>query len=581
MRPADESLILRIVLGLAFAVVVVACITPKNFSGRRENRDEKSWWRCCAERMVRGLWPLTGQHAPLVMPCRVANLNMGGRFANVMEFVSIDPSWSKVYENMLNVLEEIVPSCIELKSSEDDKKKKKWRDIYRDLNNAAGLDLRAKNRPSALHGRKDYWYAKDDNSDPIAYVKRWDNDVVIPGGNSQDTAARKELRALDLMFETALSTTFKHRADFDSFEKQFLYVTRDWTAWQRKLEILLLPLLEKECQVIALQEAFWRGSESMDSQRQAELLLQVVNSKHFLTYSIAAKPSAELVLLWHDESAHVIILQENDDIVYTHTLKKTKLKIPRTKSLENDLIARDPFEDPSLAMLEAAEKRKAAKAIDTTRRRTLIVDLGHYCVAAIHAREHKNCAQMLAYYFADIAKLIGKKKATIFLSDTNLEASHDISTFSNILQNNGLNEFLPLIDTTFKQRTVFQAQTQKAYVPPPPRPFVDASNSFDGVFSADREAQSSASTSSIADDIAIAANPTPQHLIVAPKDRIICTTDSCLLVSRSLIPTQNTANSPSSTSRLPTPDWPSDHLAYLANLLIILQDNLPHLSPAE
>lgn len=424
---------------------------------------------------------------------KVANVNVGGRFGNVFEFFSNDEEWQRSYQHMIGVVDQPVPAEAELNLAPG----LTWREAYSSLDMSIDIDFGS--RPSALRGSSEMWY----ESTPAAYRDKYERLANYPADSTASN--RLGIRALDMMCDMALAKAFADLKDFARFEARFQYVVREETAWRKKLEVVLWPLLDAGCDVIAVEESIWAGSS--DGGRQC---LDIAEARTGQTFVAVCKRDAELVVLvkrLEGQSKYVELEDGSNGYVVDDGT---------TFTLEPEL-ARNP---PN-------------KSVSTTRRKTVAVDLGSLVVFCVHAKEHRNCAPLLAQYFDQLCTLV-KPKPSIILSDTNVEKQDDVEAFSKEIKDTGLIDPEPILLTTSKERTVFQAQTRKARIPT-----VGATSSQD-----------------------------ESRLVVAPKDRIIYSKHKLHLLDRTLYP-ETLFDEGEDNFRLPTPNWPSDHLAIMATFAVL------------
>ena len=489
-------------------------------------------------------WRLFGEGEKNLRRLSVANVNLGGRFSNVFEFISSDEEWRRRYEAMIGIFDE------------DFGDGRTWREVYESLN--LEQDLAVQSRPSALRGHPTYWYHGD-------YVAEWERKVGV----------KSDLKYLDFMCELALSRAFQDRDDFDRFERRFPHVTRSSEAWQAKLRLIFQHLAGSD--VIAVEEAI---SSSVDI--DLTTFLDIASSFGKGTYSCVIKRDAEMAVLWRSTEAVIIDLQDDHNLFNVKDRSQSTLHVPHRDPFDDD----DPDEElPGVTFSseeeeeedvdverksesprrqirrrhkrrketrsrDGAETRKAVRAMETTRKKTIALDLGDVVVIGVHAREHKGCAKWLARYFKDLTGACGERKPVIILSDTNVERAADDVDFQHALDEYRLAEPKPVLPTTFKERTIFQAQKAKASFPPAPRPFLDAPDTIAGLYEADRRTE---------------PNSVESRFVRAPKDRIIFDPENATLISRAIVP--DAFRDPH--VRLPTPAWPSDHVACTANFFIL------------
>ncbi|KAJ8606759.1 hypothetical protein CTAYLR_009571, partial [Chrysophaeum taylorii] len=462
--------------------------------------------------------PAAGKRWESVVRLRVATLNVGGRFGNAFEFHSKDVDWVSKYDDMLETY------------FEEGYEGRRWCELYPTLDTS--LDLYVKRRSACRGG--DLWFA----GSPEEYLRAHADNTVFPPQATQ--ASKRGIALLDMMCDSAIARAFASSDDFKNFEKKYPHVTRDSRAWARKLDLILRPL-EEACDVIALQEAKLPPAADADD---GALRLR----------GFATLLREDLVILYRGRGEEVVELHE-------HNFWDATTRTARTVAPPAD----DTFFETST--LPSASKRRAIEAMATTRRRTLGVDLGRVVVFAVHAKEHRDCADSLAAYFGDLAKTTAKP--VVILSDTNLESPRDCGAFDAKLEDLGLDQGGPPFLTTFKERTVFQAQIRKASIPEPPRPLLDAPATLEDLYRADLDERRASSSSSTTE-------ATPRHgtsrLVMAPKDRIVVA-NACTFVDRCVVPrdyARAATHSADLALRLPTASWPSDHIAPVANLLLNL-----------
>lgn len=344
--------------------------------------------------------------------------------------------------------------------------KMKWRDLYPRLDTS--FDLMVGGNCCAYRGHPNVWYDNDVDS----YLRAHKENAVSSGGDAG---------LFDLMCDAALARAFSSAEEYSEFEKG--RVVRDADSWNSKVNTLIGPLTESD--VIAVDEAVWLDNY--------ETSLLPYSGRG---YTVLHKRDAELVLMYGGNDELIEMTSSNN---FYDAEKGTLSEIPPA-----------PWGEPN------------DKASQTTRRKTIGVETKDYVAFAVHAREHRGTAHRLAQYLSHLCSL-RKYKPSVVLIDSNIECDSDAEDFDKALDEFGLKQPSPPWITTFKERTVFQAQQRKAGIP-----------------------------------------------IRARKDRIIVN-DLFNFVSSGVVPSEATpaAHGKDATLRLPlTSTWPSDHLAVVANLTL-------------
>lgn len=438
------------------------------------------------------LWRRKRKARQHLVSVAVGNVNMGGRFNKAFEFMSTNEDWMARYEKMCGVLDEEAPPG------------GTWRDLYPRLDTSLDLYVKA---PVAVHrGHTEAW-----PTNPQAYLAR--HRQLAHFKNATDHK-RTDIALFDLFCDTALTRAFT-KDEYEDFEKGLSHLARTPEAVQRKVDLILRPL--QGLDILAVQEV--TGDLSRDG------------------YSVLYKRDAELAVLYRD---------------LKHTSRSVATNWVDLQSGDKSFVVDMPDFD-ELDLPDAQAKRKALDAMETTRRRTLAVEFEAFVVFVVHAKRHVGTA--VAYLAKYVAALVAStNKPCVVLGDFNVERQDECRLFDSVIEDLGIAQPAPTWLTTFKERTVFQAQQSKATIPP--MPFVDA---------VDNE------NAAIAADIAAAQKPpsTRQGAVLAPKDRILVSA-GVNIVDRAVVPRSfaYAATKPDADLRLPVPSWPSDHLAVVANLLI-------------
>lgn len=422
----------------------------------------------------------------------VGNVNMGGRFNKAFEFMSTNEDWIARYEKMCAVLDEEAPPG------------GTWRDLYPRLDTSLDLYVKA---PVAVHrGFVEAW--PTDSDEYLARHKQ------LSVKNATDHK-RTDIALFDLFCDTALTRAFT-KDEYEEFERGLSHLARTPEATERKIELILRPL--EGLDVIAVEEA--TGDLARDG------------------YSVLYKRDAELAVLYRDDKQTSRSVETNW-VDVQHGDRELHIDIP-------------DFDD--LELPDAQAKRKALDAMETTRRRTLAVEFEAFVVFAVHAKRHVGPA--VAYLAKYIAALVAStSKPCVILGDFNVERQDECRLFDSAIEDLGVVQPTPTWLTTFKERTVFQAQQSKATFPP--APFADAVDTENAALAA---------------DLAAAAQKEPatrKGAVLAPKDRILVS-GGVDIVDRAIVPRSfaYAATKPDADLRLPVPSWPSDHVAVVANLLV-------------
>jgi len=546
----------------------------------------------------------------------VANVNLGGRFGNAFEFVSTEPEWRRRYEKMVPIFDETFRG-------------RTWREIYGTLD--LEQDLATTARPSALRGDPTFWF--DEEGDEEAYLRSYGGgadlkylDLMCELALVRAFRDRADFDAFEKTYcphvtrdadawREKLKRIFKHLRGID-------FIAVEEAVNRGVMDTTLLDVAGPDYACVFKRDAemalLFRAPEakaktktsSEQQQRVIELTLDdnVYVAKDGTTSKLALPdrdPFSEDDVPEDDDDDDDDLdffreeeddddddeegTEDDDDEVLcdddeerkekpnplcrkkkTTTKKKTTPTTPtptplKKKKKERPFSCREGSRGGS--PMAAAEKRKALKSMTTTRKKTICVDVGEFAVVGVHAREHKGCAKWLARYFKDVAEAL--KKPVVILSDTNVEKAGDDAEFRRALAELDLAEPLPVLDTTFKERTIFQAQSAKASLPPSPRPFADAPDTIHGLYEADLTGRREKEEEETRLRQGQAQAPRQRsNFVRAPKDRIIYSPkDRCALVSRSLVPASFQGKN-NALLRLPTPEWPSDHVACTANFII-------------
>lgn len=483
----------------------------------------------------------------------VANINTGGRFGNVFEFVMRDKEWVDKFNRMLATFEEQCPAELGYAAGTT------WRALYTNADFDLALENKVTCRPNSLKTRGQ-WYA----GDVAAFLKHWEalclrRSLPEKGGVEIEavTKTHLDLRAFDLFCQIAAAKAFSGEAEYLAFESRFTHVARSAADLRKKLELLLKPLVSEGVECVAIEEAFNAvdlDDRDEDKVRQGrgrvreivELIVDICDHR----YSALYRADTELAVLWRDGR---IGAKQDDGAPKPPTIVELDKgqNCYTAKSGQQRVLLGADLRGGVADLYDAATAKVAAKAHASTRTKTLCLDLGGFAVFAIHAKEHKNCAGLLAQYFDALTLSVGRRPC-VFLSDTNVEKPKDCSDFAKTLADYGFFDASRGACTTFKERTIFQGQPKKATIP-----------------------QGGAATSQ-----SQSGTVQGKHSFVfAPKDRIIAY--NCEVRDIKLTPAPpTTANDDYTTGpRLPSQQWPSDHLAVLAKI-VFLDDSVRNDPPA-